>query len=274
MNTDVFRLAKVLMRKELESRYRGSMLGLAWMLVLPIVMATLYTAVFWGVFQARWSGTASAGNAPVGVAGAAGLESGLGFGAQLFAGLVVFNFFTDLMVRSSRLIAENATLVKRIRFPLMSLVLSMLMSGLVAFAIGMAVSLVAAFLAVGQWHGNVLAMLLVIVQMLVLGFGIALWISAVSVYLRDLSQIMGAMVAGLLFISPVFYSKQAAPGVLQILLGLNPLSFSIDGLRSAIFYGLMPSVGSIAIAGLVAALVAASGLWIFGRLKPGFADLV
>lgn len=257
------------MRKDLETRFRGSMLGLLWIVLLPIMMAVLYTVVFWGVFQSRWPNMG-----PVADSAAPRLHSAVGFGAQLFAGLVVFNFFIDLMVRSTRLIAENATLVKRIRFPQLSLALSLLMTNLVTLAIGLTISLLGALVANGLGQMSLAGLLISLVQMVVLGLGMVLWISAVSVYLRDLQQVISAVAAGLLFLSPVFYSRQAAPGVLQTLLELNPLSYSIEGVRAAIYQAGIPGMSSTLLAYGVAAAVLASGLWVFKRLRPGFADLI
>lgn len=269
MNSNLFLLSWILMRKDLETRFRGTLLGLIWIVLLPVLMAILYTAVFWGVFQSRWPSIGP----PVDPM-ASRLHSAVGFGAQLFAGLVVFNFFIDLMVRSTRLISENATLVKRIRFPQLSLVLSLVMTNLVTLVIGLVLSILGALVATSTWQLSLIGLFISLVQMITLGLGIVLWISAVSVYLRDLQQVISAIATALLFLSPVFYSRQAAPGVLQSLLEVNPLSYSIEGIRTAIYQGSLPDLGSTLLAYLLAVLVLSSGFWVFRRLRPGFADMV
>jgi len=264
MHLETIALAKALTRKELLVRYRGSLLGFGWMLVLPIVMASLYTAVFWGVFNARWPGGSIATDS----------HSAIRFGAELFSGLIVFNFFVDLMVRSSRLIAEHATLVKRVRFPQMSLVLAMLFSGLITLGIGMVISSMGAVIATGGWQVNLFALVLVLIQATILALGFGLWISALSVYLRDIQHVMPAVATGLLFLSPVFYSGQTAPGFLAAVIAYNPLSFSIEGARQALFYADFPHGQPTVIAFVVGLAVLVSGYAVFQRLKPGFSDLI
>jgi lipopolysaccharide transport system permease protein len=264
MHLETIYLAKALTQKELLIRYRGSLLGFGWMLVLPIVMATLYTTVFWGVFNARWPG------GPI----AADSHPAIQFGTQLFAGLIVFNFFVDLMVRSSRLIAEHATLVKRVRFPQMALVLAMLFSGLITLSIGMAISLVGVVIATQGWQINLFALVLVLTQATILALGFGLWISALAVYLRDIQHVMPAVATGLLFLSPVFYSSQTAPGLLGEVITYNPLSFSIEGVRRALFYADTPDWQSTMIAFMVGLAVLLTGYAVFRRLKPGFSDLI
>ena len=264
MHLETIYLAKALTQKELLIRYRGSLLGFGWMLVLPIVMAILYTAVFWGVFNARWPGGSAATDS----------HSAIRFGAQLFAGLIVFNFFVDLMVRSSRLIAEHATLVKRVRFPQMALVLAMLFSGLITLSIGMAISLIGAVIATQGWQINFFALIVVLTQATILALGFGLWISALSVYLRDIQHVMPAIATGLLFLSPVFYSGQTAPGLLGVVIAYNPLSFPIEGVRQALFYADFPNWQLTVIAFVVGLAVLASGYAVFERLKPGFSDLI
>lgn len=264
MHLETIVLAKALTQKELLIRYRGSLLGFGWMLVLPIVMATLYTAVFWGVFNARWPGGSIATDS----------HSAIRFGAQLFSGLIVFNFFADLMVRSSRLIAEHAALVKRVRFPQMSLVLAMLFSGLITLGIGMVISLMGAVIATGGWQVNLFVLVLVLTQATILALGFGLWISALSVYLRDIQHVMPAVATGLLFLSPVFYSGQTAPRFLAAVIAYNPLSFSIEGVRQALFYADFPHGQPTVIAFVVGLAVLVSGYAVFQRLKPGFSDLI
>jgi lipopolysaccharide transport system permease protein len=97
-------LLRQLVRRDIEARYRGSYLGLAWSVVTPLVLLTIYTFVFSVVFRARWRPEAESTRAE--------------FAIVLFAGLIAFNFFSECVSRAPSLLAANATFVRRVVFPL------------------------------------------------------------------------------------------------------------------------------------------------------------
>src|SRR4030042_3033223 len=97
--TLIIRMAK----RDVSSRYRGSILGLLWSVITPILMLAIYTFVFSEIFKVRWGG----------------LDYGPGeFALRLFSGLIVFNFFSENINRSPNLILENTSFVKKVVFPL------------------------------------------------------------------------------------------------------------------------------------------------------------
>lgn len=121
-----------LAQRDVLGRYRGSLLGLAWALVTPLLMLLVYTFVFGVVFQARW-----------GAASATASESRADFALALFAGLLVFNLFAECLLRAPRLVVEHASYVKKVVFPLEILPLVVLLGALFHLAIGLAVWLLA-----------------------------------------------------------------------------------------------------------------------------------
>ena len=90
-------------QREVLQRYRGSMLGIVWSFILPLVMLAVYMFVFSVVFKTRW-----------------GLEqeNDLQFGVILFSGLIVHALFTECLTRAPGLITSNVQLVKKVVFPL------------------------------------------------------------------------------------------------------------------------------------------------------------
>jgi len=85
-------------------RYRGSLLGVGWSFVTPLAMLAVYTFVFSQVFKSRWGGLEQAGT--------------LGFAVNLFAGLIVFNLFSECVSRAPGLVLANPNYVKKVIFPL------------------------------------------------------------------------------------------------------------------------------------------------------------
>jgi lipopolysaccharide transport system permease protein len=263
-------IAWVLARRELRARYRESILGLSWLLILPLLMASLYTLVFWGVFQARWPAAAE-------IAAPGGAQQALMFGAKLFAGLSVFQFFADLLSRATRSITDNAPLVKRLQFPVAALVLGQVISGAVSLCISLACCVVVAIAFFGL-SPNFFLLVILIFVCCVIGYGFALILAALSTYLRDLQQVTPALMGALLFISPVFYPSSRVSGILGTLVELNPLSIPIELTRAAVFSEPIAVSGysqsTLLLYSFVALMICGFGIWFFRRLKSGFADLI
>lgn len=247
-----------LAKRDILARYRGSVAGLAWALLAPLAMVVVYTLVFRGVFQARW-GTSGA--------------DGFGYVTRLFAGLIVFQAAAEVVTRATRLIPDNANLVKRVVFPLELLVLALLLQvGAHALAqIGLLAVLGLAFGEMPRWTW--LAMPLALAWLLALQYALALLLAALGCYVRDLQHAVPVAMTGLLFLSPVFYPAEAAPPALAWLLAINPLSAPIELLRAAWFGDALnlPMIAAQGVGLLGAVLL---GRWLFARLRPGFADFV
>ena len=91
-------------RREVVGRYKGSVMGLAWSFLNPLLMLAIYTFVFSVVFQARW--------------GTTGTESRMAFAIALFVGMIVHGLFAECVNRAPLLIVSNANYVKKVVFPL------------------------------------------------------------------------------------------------------------------------------------------------------------
>lgn len=257
---DHLSLAWPLAKRDILARYRGSVAGLGWALLAPIAMVAVYTAVFQGVFRARWG------------QGAVELTSS-SYAARVFAGLIVFTAVADAAGRATRLMAENANLVKRVVFPLELLCVALVMQIAVHTALQMLV-LAALLVVTGvgpSWSW--LALLVAWPWIIALQLALAIGLAALGCYLRDLQHIVPLVMSGLLFLSPVFYPTSAAPEQLRWLLQLNPISAPMELTRAAWFgepFAWGPALWPLA--GVLVALVAAHALFL--RLRPGFADLV
>lgn len=98
-------LARILIMRDITGRYRGSVLGILWSLITPLLMLAVYTFVFRTVLGARWSETST--------------QTGTsGFAIILFAGLIVFQLFAEVVTRAPTLVLSNVSFAKRMVFPL------------------------------------------------------------------------------------------------------------------------------------------------------------
>ena len=114
---------------------------------------------------------------------------------------------------------------------------------------------------------------LALAWVLVLQYTLALLLSALGCYLRDLQHLVPVAMTGLMFLSPVFYPVDAAPPALAFILSINPLSAPIELFRAA-WFGDAINLQAALLQGLGLALALVVAHWVFARLRPAFADLV
>lgn len=254
-------LIYVLTKREVIGRYKGSLLGIFWSFFHPIFMLAVYTLVFSVVFKARWNGEGTS-------------ESRIEFAMVLFAGLMVFNFFSECVSRAPGLVLGNVNYVKKVIFPLETLPWVLLCSGLFHAAASFMVWLIFYVVFIGIPHPTILLIPVVALPLILLTLGLSSLLAAVGVYLRDVGQFVGLLMTVLMFLSPIFYPVTAVPEAYRSLLMLNPLSPAIQAFRDVLMWGGWPdwSVYGLYLAG--SSLMAMLGFAFFQRTRKGFADVL
>lgn len=248
-------------KREITGRYRGSVMGILWTFINPILMLSVYTFVFSVVFKARW-GTGALS------------ESKSDFAVILFAGLLVHTLFAEALSRAPTLIIGNANYVKKVVFPLEILSISNLLSVLFHTFISILVLLVAFIIFNGYLHWTVLLMPLVLFPLVVFTLGLSWFLSSLGVYLRDVGQTISIIVTILMFLSPIFYPISALPKEFQSLIMVNPLTFIIEQSRNVLIWGKMPDFYGLAIYSVISIVI----MWLcfvwFQKTRKGFADVL
>lgn len=248
-------------RREVLGRYRGSLLGLAWSFLLPLLMLGVYSFVFVGVFRARWPGGANGGG-------------GLEFAVQVFAGLVVFNLFAEVAGRSPNLIVEQPNLIKKVIFPVELLTWVTILSGLFHLLIGLFSLSMVLLLVRGSFPLTAVALPLVLLPFLPFLLGLGWFLSALGVYLRDAGQMMPMIVTFTMFMSPVFYSVSTLDPSWQFWMNLNPLTMIIEQVRAVLLQGQWPNWAGLGWYAVLASLFALAGAFFFQATREGFADVL
>ena len=249
-----------MIRRDISSRYRGSMVGLAWSFINPILLLLVYTFVFSVVFESRWS------TAPD--------ESRTDFAITLFAGLIVFNLFAEIINRAPNLVTSNANYVKKVVFPIEILPWVVLGSALFHTVISLFVLLLAQLVINFSLPWTSVFFPLIILPLIFASVGVAWFLSALGVFVRDVAQITGIFITILLFLSAVFYPVSALPEEYQTWLQLNPLVLIITESRKALVLGESPDWASVALAFLMGLAIAFAGFWWFQKVRKGFADVI
>lgn len=247
-------------RRDVLGRYRGSLLGLAWSFLTPLLMLGVYSFVFVGVFRQRWPGTTDGG--------------GLEFSLQIFAGLLVFNLFAEVAGKSPNLIVEQSNLVKKVIFPVELLTWVTVLSGLFHLLISSATLLVVLLVARGGLPVTALALPLVLLAFVPVLLGLGWFLSAIGVFVRDVGQVMTMVVSLTMFMSPVFYSVKSLAPDLQFWMKLNPLTLIIEQVRAVLLLGHWPDWAALGLYAAVAAVFATAAATFFQLTRKGFADVL
>ena len=246
-------------RREVLGRYRGSIIGIGWSVLTPMAMLAVYTLVFRHIFKATWPGVQ---------------DGNMSFALNLFAGLLVFNWAAEFLSRAPRLVTEQPNLVTKVVFPLQVLPWSALMSSFFHVMVSCAVWLAGCLLFGQGLHASWLALPLVFLALAPMLLGLGWALSALGVYFRDLSEIVGLFMGMLLFLTPVFFPLSVLPDFLQVWVQFNPLATPIEALRQIGLIGVWPNFSSLLqlfVAGLGMAFL---GAWLFEKSRKGFADVL
>lgn len=246
-------------KREVISRYRGSIMGILWSFLNPLFMLAVYTVVFSVVFQARW-GT--------------GNNSKTEFALVLFAGLIIFNLFSECINRAPTLIISNANFVKKVIYPLEILPAITLTSAAFQAIISLCVWLLAYVTFFGIPQSTALLLPLILMPFLLFTLGLSWALASLGVYLRDVSQLIGVTTSVLMFLSPIFYPVEALPQEFRILLYFNPLTPAIEMTRDVLYWGRVPDGVLLTIYWVANITIAWVGFAWFQKTRKGFADVI
>jgi len=252
-------LIYTLVKREIASRYRGSALGILWSFLHPIFMLAIYTFVFSVVFKARWG---------------SGSESKTEFALVLFAGLIVFNLFSECINRAPNLIITHANYVKKVVFPLEILPWVALGAALFQALVSLSVWLLFYILIFGTPHMTAWFFPMILVPILFITMGFSWLLASLGVYLRDVSQLVTIVTTVLMFLSPIFYPIASLPVKYQHFLQLSPLTPAIEGIRDVLFWGNLPTMWVYGLYLIVSITLAWLGFVWFQKSRKGFADVL
>lgn len=247
-------------KREVISRYRGSIIGVAWSFFNPLLILLAYTFVFSVVFKARWGVTEN--------------ESTTDFAIILFAGVIVFNLFAEIINRAPTLVISNVNYVKKVVFPLEILSWVALGSALFHTVVNLVVLLLVQLFVKNYLPWTSIFFPFVLLPLIFACLGISWLLSALGVYMRDIGQLTGVFTTVLMFFSAIFYPISALPEKYQVWLRLNPLVWVVSESRKVLVQGIYPDWLLLGILSLGGMLITIVGYWFFQKMRNGFADVI
>jgi lipopolysaccharide transport system permease protein len=241
--------------RDIKLRYRQTALGVAWVVLQPVLASGILAFVF---------GTVADVTKP-------GKNSVFVF---VLAGFIGWTFFSATCTRASQSLIQHSPLISKVFFPRLILPASAVVSGLLDAGVALAFFVLLRFLQGPSFGWEVVTLPIWLAFLLMFAFGLGLIGAALSVRFRDVQYIIPVLIQILFYASPVAYRTAAVPEKWQSLFLLNPLAPLLEGLRwsllgegdirlSAVFYLLF-----------IALLVLVLGLLVFRRAEREFADVI
>ena len=247
-----------LSKRELAARYRGSVLGILWALLTPLVMIAIFTTIFAGIFQAKFGASSSHWD----------------YALYLFCGLLPWNAFQEAVQLSANTIVTHANLVKRVVFPLETLPLSLSLASVANQLMGTLVLIAATIVFRRQLHPTLLFLPLILIPQLIATFGISWLVASLGVFIRDLVQGIALVLTAWMYLTPIVYPESMVPADYQAAINLNPFTALVRNYRRIILDGLPPDWAGLAYFSLFAILAFVVGYWWFARSRKSFADVI
>lgn len=254
-----FSLALQLAKRDVAARYRGSVLGILWSFLNPLLMLAVYSFVFSFVLKTRW-GVENEGHGS--------------FAVILFSGLIIHMLMAEVLMKAPFAILHNPSYVKKVVFPLEILPMVTVLSAFFHFCISFLVLLVGMYFFMPVFSWTMIFLPALLLPYLFMLMGVSWFLAAAGVYLRDISQAMGLVSTIMLFLSPVFYPLSALPKIFEHLFFFNPITYFVQDFRKIILFNEIPNYEGFIISGGVGIVFFILGHMWFMKTRKGFADVI
>lgn len=257
-------LLKTLVHRDLDTRYKGSMLGNVWPLVRQIAQLLIYTYVFSVVLNVKLSAQ-----------GLPGGNSSFTFGLWLFAGLIPWTTFAIGLNQAMRVVIQKPNLVTKVVFPLELLPLVPILVAFLESTFGLVALVCFVTLTSQVLHGTLLLLPLVWLPQLLLTVGLAYFTAGLTVFLRDIPQLFGIILNLWFYATPILYPAELIPEHIRTLVfWLNPLAAIVEMHRDIVLVGTISHWQVWAISTAISGCVCLLGYLTYRKLRPAFADVL
>jgi ABC-2 type transport system permease protein len=241
-----------LVSREVRARYKGSALGFLWSLLNPLMMLGIYSLVF-----------------------AVYMRIGLpNYALFLFCGILPWSWFASSIQNATTSITNNANLIKKVYFPHELLPLVNVSTNLVNFLLSIPVLLL--FMAVSgmSFTPNLFFFPVLVAIQFLLTLGIALLLSTLNAFFRDVEQLLGPLMMAWFYMTPVIYPASTIPEKFNFVLYLNPMAPLMAAYQAIFYHGRSPNLSSLLYCLAIGCVFFVIGYSAFYRKKFSFAEVV
>lgn len=256
------RMLQVFALRDLREQYAGTLLGALWAILQPLLLV----GVYWWVFGVVWA---------LKVPSSAAQGAGGSFVVFLLSGLLPWLAFQEAINKSATAIVGRADVLRHGNFPVAVFPPAKVIASHVAYAgLLLIFLLLVAPLPPSSWLLALLGLVTLFLLQMAFACGLALLVSALTVYVRDLPHLIAMALMAVMFTAPILYPIEQVPERLQAWIWLNPYTPFATGFQSILLEGRIPQLPVWGGALLLASVALWAGRKVFNRLRPGFADVV
>ena len=249
-------LFEQMVRRELRQKYKGSLLGVAWYLVNPLVLMGAYELMFGVVFK---------------------VVQYEDYPLFLMAGLVVWLFFSQSLLSAAPSLLEQGALIRKARFPRETIPAAVVTVQLVTFLVVLGLVAVVMVAVRGTLAPALLAVPLLLAALYAFVLGLALVVAVLHAYFRDVAPILSAILLPWFFLSPIFFQVDSITDrewARVLLTWGNPVAPFITAIREPLYDGALPGAATLVYVAVAAMVAFAAGRALFGRLQGELAVVV
>ncbi len=245
-------------RQDLLGRYKGTVGGGLWAVLNPLLLISVYIFLFAFILRVRFSA-----------------QGGItDFAFYFIGGWIPWMAFSDSVVRSPGVIADNSNLVKKVVFPLEILPVNQVLSAFLTSLIGLGLYLVALVLFGMRLHTTLFLLPLVMAFQIGFTLGLSWFLASLGVFLRDVGQVVGIGITMWFFLTPIVYPETVVGPTIQQFYKSNPFFHFVRAYRGLILDGAVPGLLSFAAMALSGTIPFYLGYAWFRRTQKSFADVL
>ena len=247
-----------LFQRDLRAKYKGSALGLLWTLALPVMLMLVYLVVFSVMWKAPTTNFDH-------------------YWLFLLCGLPPWVFFATSLQSSARSLLENASLIRKVRFPRQLIPLSIVATQLVAFAVMTGIVIVLSMIVLPDARSTAWLAIPIGAVIVLFVSGLSLAAASANAIYRDVEFVVAALLLPLFFLTPVLYSLDGLPGaasnpwLVSLIQWGNPLTPVVECFRAPLFLGTLPDTADLIYLGVETILALVLGAVVFSRVDDRIA---
>lgn len=243
-------------RNEFVSRFSRSSLGGLWMIINPLANVLIYALILSNVLAAKLPG----------------IDNKYAYALYLMAGTLAWSLFSEIINRCLTLFIENGNLMKKMRFPRITLPVIVLGSALLNNLL-LLLSIFAVFICLGHWPTwQMLWAVPLILTVAALAMGLGLVLGVLNVFVRDIGQVVPIVLQILFWFTPIVYPINIIPEDLKSLIAYNPMLPLVSAYHDVFVYGVSPNFVALGSTIALTLVLLALGLYIFRRAAPEMVD--
>ncbi|PIO95256.1 ABC transporter [Pseudomonas syringae] len=245
-------------RNEFSARFARSRLGGLWMIINPLAQVAIYALVLSNVLAAKLPG----------------IDNKYAYAVYLMAGMLAWSYFAEIISRCLTLFIDQGNLMKKMRFPRITLPMIVAGSCLLNYVLLFA-SILLVFAALGHWpHWQMLWLIPLTLVVTALAVGLGLILGVLNVFVRDVGQVIPILLQVWFWFTPIVYPVNIIPEQFKSVMGINPMLPIVTAYHDVLVYARAPDLQSMAVTAAVAAGLMLLGLFMFRRAAPEMVDVL